>query len=114
MRFVMLLLGLGLIALAGLWFFTPVLDSTYARHLPGISQSHSRSGAPAGAPGGQARGASPGAGAPAASSSGTVQIGSKALADNLMSIVNVATGLLGAIFTFMSYRAQVSQRRGRD
>jgi hypothetical protein len=105
MRFVTMLLGLMLIALAGLWFFTPFLDSTYSRHVPGIahSKSHSRAAAPGSAPGVQSRSATPSA--PAASAPGAGQIGSKALADNFMSMVNVGTGILGA---------QIRQRRERD
>ena len=112
MRFITMLLGLALIALAGLWFFTPVLDSTYARHAPGIAQSHNRSAAPAAAPGGASRGP---ASAPSANSgSAAMQIGSKALADNFMSMINLGTGILGAWFTFMSYRLQARGRRDRD
>ena len=110
MRFVMMLVGLGLMVLAGLWFFTPVLDATYARHAPGIAQSHARTSATA--PSGT-RSTVP---APSSSSGqSSAQVGSKALADNFMSMINVLTGILGAVFTFLSYRAQASQgRRARD
>ena len=45
MRTVMMILGLIMIVLAGLWFFTPVLDGAYSRYTPGIAHSHNRSAA---------------------------------------------------------------------
>ena len=108
MRIVTMILGLALMVLAGLWFFTPVLDTAYSSHAPGIARSHGKSAALQ-TPG--TRSAAPNA--PNASSSS--QIGSKALADNVMSMINLGTGLLGAWFTFMSYRLQSgSRRRERD
>jgi predicted cobalt transporter CbtA len=119
MRFVMMLLGLALMVMAGLWFFTPVLDATYSKHAPGYA--HSRSSAPSSAPAGATRGAAPdakvasrSAGQSGGSGGG---ISSKALADNVMSMINLGTGVLGALFTYMSYRAQLATRRrrgGRD
>ena len=101
MRFLMMLVGFVLMVLAGLWFFTPVLDSTYARHAPGIAQSHSRSTAPGGTRSTTpAPGTSSSSGQSGQSTSG--QIGSKALADNFMSMINGLTGILGAVFTFLS------------
>ena len=115
MRYVMMLLGLALMLLAGLWFFTPVLDSIYARHAPGYALPHSA--AKQTAPTGTTRGAAPdaksatrSAGQSGGSGGG---ISSKALADNLMSMINLGTGVLGALFTYMSYRAQVASRRRR-
>jgi hypothetical protein len=118
MRLITLLFGLVLMVLAGLWFFTPVLDSTYSKHAP--QYAHPRSAAkqsgPAATSGGT-RGAAPEA-RTAQRSSGTSGggISSKALADNVMSMINVGAGILGAWFTFMSYRMQVRdrQRRRRD
>ena len=119
MRFVMMLLGLALMVMAGLWFFTPVLDATYSKHAP--SYAHSRSTAPSSAPAGATRSAAPDAKSAtrsAGSSGGSGGgISSKALADNLMSMINLGTGVLGAFFTYMSYRAQLASRRrraGRD
>ena len=107
MRIVTMILGLALMVLAGLWFFTPVLDTAYSSHAPGIARSHGKSAALQ-TPG--TRSASPNA-----STSSSSQIGSKALADNVMSMINLGTGILGAWFTFMSYRLQSgSRRRERD
>ena len=114
MRLIMMLFGLILMVLAGLWFFTPVLDSTYSRHAP--SYAHPRTAAKQAAPANATRGVAPDAKSASRSSSSGNSISSKALADNLMSMINLGTGVLGALFTYMSYRAQVSnrRRRGRD
>lgn len=120
MRYITMLLGLALVALAGLWFFTPVLDATYSRHAPGIAHSNSRAAVPnAAAPGGATRGASPSTsqGAPSNRSGNRTdgsQIGTKALADNFMSMINLGTGILGAWFTYLSYRQNSRSRRDRD
>ena len=112
MRFVMMLLGLGMIALAALWFFTPVLDSTYARIAPGIAQSRTTVTAAtrAAQPSTATRSAAPGSSAPGIAQSSGASIGSKALAENVMSMINLGSGLLGAWFTYMSYRLQARRR----
>lgn len=113
MRFVMMVLGLALMAAAGLWFFTPVLDQTYARVAPQLTTSQtvaSRSAAPASTS--ATRGAAPAA-APSATPSSSVATVNKALAENVMSMINLGTGILGALFTFMSYRLQVRDRQRR-
>ena len=115
MRYVMMLLGLVLMVMAGLWFFTPVLDSTYARHVP--QYAHPQTAAKQTAPAGSTRGAAPDAKSttrsPSPSAGSGTTISSKALADNVMSMINLGTGVLGALFTYMSYRAQVANRRRR-
>ena len=113
MRFILLLLGLAMVVLAGLWFFTPVLDATYARHAPGLAQSRVASAPTAATRGpGSTPGAERSAGsAPSSSSTSATQITSKALAENVMSMINLGAGILGAWFTYMSYRLQ---SRGGD
>lgn len=109
MRFVMMLLGLAMIILAGLWFFTPVLDSTYARVAPSIAQSRTVVAATRSAPPSTTtRSAAPGASSTSGQSA--TAIGSKALAENVMSMINLGSGILGAWFTYMSYRLQTRRR----
>ena len=109
MRFLLMLFGLAMIILAGLWFFTPVLDAVYVKHVPQYAQSRSAGPGPAVTPG--AGGASRSAGAPAG---GSGQIVSKALTDNVVSMVNLLAVIMGAWFTFMSYRLQARGSRRDD
>jgi hypothetical protein len=120
MRFLAMLVGLGLMVLAGLWFFTPVLDSTYSRHVPQYANPRHAAKAPA-TGGAVTRGAAPEAArsarAPSSGAGGDPggSISSKALAENVLSMVNLGAGLIGAWFTYLSYRMQVrSRRRGED
>jgi zona occludens toxin (predicted ATPase) len=114
-----LIVGLVLLALAGLWFFTPVLDSTYAKHAPGIAQAHKRTANDRSAVDSQTRSRSSGnqssragsQGSTPAASSASFDIGSKAIMDNFMSMINLFMGFLGTLFTFLSYRAQVGNKR---
>jgi hypothetical protein len=111
MRVVMMLFGLILVGLAGLWFFTPVLDQTYARHAPGLAHARSpqaKSTAPSGSASAprsipQASGSSQSAAAGG--------IASKNVLDNVMSMINAGTGLLGLWFGWMSYRLQKRDAR---
>jgi hypothetical protein len=114
MRFVMLLLGLALVAMAGLWFLTPMLDHTYARHAPELSQPRSRgaSGATASAPQGGVSRSQPSIRAPSGTSASSASvIASKNIVDNVMSMINAGTGLLGLWFGWMSYRLQKRDSR---
>jgi hypothetical protein len=114
-----LMFGLVLLALAGLWFFTPVLDSTYSRHAPGVAHAHKRSGGDRSVADNPNRSRSAanqpsrGGSQPAATAASTASfaIGSKAIMDNVMSMINLFMGFLGTLFTFLSYRAQVSNKR---
>ena len=112
MRFVTMLLGLAMIVLAGLWFFTPVLDSTYARIAPGLAQSRTTVAAAtrSAQPSTTTRSAAPGASSGGSAQSAGNTIGSKALAENVMSMINLGSGILGAWFTYMSYRLQTRRR----
>lgn len=113
MRLLMMLLGLVLVALAGLWFFTPTLDQTYSRHAPSLSQPRWARG-PASTQGSSQAGpsrqqpSSRGAGPSASSAS---LIASKNIVDNVMSMINAGTGLLGLWFAWMSYRLQKRDRQ---
>jgi hypothetical protein len=111
MRFVMMLAGLALVALAGLWFFTPVLDQTYARHAPGLA--HARSSGAAAPRAGAAQGGVLRQGPSSAQKTTTAvsAIASKNILDNAMSLINAGTGLLGLWFGWMSYRLQVRDSR---
>lgn len=114
MRFVMMVLGLGMLALAGLWFFTSALDPIYSRHVPQIAHARTFGGGSAttsSRPVGTA--SSPQASKSAPQAAGSA-VGSKAITDNFMSMINVGAGLAGAYFTYMSYRLQQRQGRRRE
>ena len=107
MRFVIMLLGLAMLALAGLWFFTSALDPVYSRHVPHLA--HARAVKSTSAPASAPRSSSSAPQVTQASAAGA--IGSKAVTDNVMSMINLGAGIAQAYFTYMSYRLQ--QRQGR-
>jgi hypothetical protein len=109
MRFVLFIVGLLLMIAAGLWFFTPYLDSTYARYAPPAA-SRTAPSAPTTTNRSAAPSAAPSAGS--ASRAAAPRQESKFGFDNMLSVINFAAGLIGAWFTFMSYRLQ--RRQARD
>lgn len=114
MRIVLMIVGLFLVVMAGLWFFTPVLDQTYARHAPGISHSRGAQRASVGTSStqnGAVRQQPSASRSSSASTSSSSVIGSKDIVDNVMSMINAGTGLLGLWFGWMSYRLQLRDSR---
>jgi hypothetical protein len=108
LRFLLLIVGLGLMAAAALWFFTPVLDPAWEQ----ITQQRTAQPPVATAP------KAPGAGtrAPATERAPTSRAPSKSAFDSIANIINIVAGIVGVWFTFLSYRLQQrhrSQRRGR-
>ncbi len=119
MRYVMMLVGLLMIAMAGLWFFTPVLDQAYARHAPQLAHARSArsvtsQSSPSQSSPVQGSVARPGpSGRPVTTTSSASAIASKNIFDNAMSMINAGTGLLGLWFGWMSYRLQRREVAGK-
>ena len=108
MRMLMLVLGLVLMVAAGLWFFTPVLDPVWSKHVgPQIRQAQKRMEGP---PPSSTRDRGFEAAKPSPQASIPIPANKFGL-DSMFNVINLIAALAGAYFTFQSYRLQLRSRR---